>query len=100
MRVAQASNEIFKEPLPKMLKSIVVVDVTVDHDGKLSNVTIRRSNGYKNLEAIALNSVKKAGPYGPPPSAMRRRDGSANFLETFLFREDGRFQIRTLAEVQ
>jgi hypothetical protein len=27
---------------------------------------------------------------------VRGRDGTVNFLETFLFREDGRYQIRSL----
>ena len=29
-----------------------------------------------------------------------RSDGSLNFMETFLFRDDGRFQVRSLAGVQ
>ncbi len=99
-RVAQTSPEIFHDTLPKMLKSIVVVDITVDRDGQLKDVAIRRSNGYKALEKVALHSVRRAGPFAAPPRSMRRSDGSANFLETFLFREDGRFQIRTLAEIQ
>ena len=28
---------------------------------------------------------------------MRRGEGTVSFLETFLFRDDGRFQIRSLA---
>ena len=99
-RVAQASPLVFADPLPKMLKSIVVVDITIERDGRLSAVSIRRSNGYKDLENAAMNSVKNAGPFSAPPASMRRKDGSANFLETFLFRDDGRFQVRTLAGVQ
>ena len=91
---------MFTDTLPKMLKSIVVVDITIDRDGKLTAVGIRRSNGYKALENTALNSVRRAAPFAAPPRAMRRNDGSVNFLETFLFRNDGRFQIRTLAEMQ
>lgn len=95
-KVARASPAIFDEPLPKVLKSIVVLEVTIDHNGTLLSVSVRRSNGYRDLEAIALNSVRHAAPFAAPVRAIRRRDGSVNFLETFLFRDDGRFRIRTL----
>jgi len=99
-RVANSSPSVFHEPLPKMLKSVVVVDVTVHRDGRLANASIRRSNGYKDLEKVALQSVHHAAPYAAPSRALLRSDGTLNFLETFLFRDDGRFQVRTLAEAQ
>lgn len=100
LKIVNGNRQVFDDPLPKMLKSIVVVDVTIDRHGKLSGVTVRRSNGYKELEKIALASVREAAPFDPPARSMGRRDGSVNFLETFLFRDDGRFQVRTLAGVQ
>ena len=99
-RVARSSSAIFHDPLPKMLKSVVVVEVTINRDGRLTHASIRRSNGYKHLEAAALHAVHQAAPFPAPSRAIRRSDGSVNFLETFLFRDDGRFQIRTLAEAQ
>ena len=95
-RVALASAETFNDPLPEMLKSVVVLDVTIDRDGRLARVTVRRSNGYRVLENVALNSVRRAAPFPAPAWSVRRGDGSVNFLETFLFRDDGRFQIRSL----
>jgi len=50
----------------------------------------------KALENVALNSVRRAAPFPAPAWSVRRGDGSVNFLETFLFRDDGRFQIRSL----
>ena len=99
-RVARSSPAIFHDPLPKVLKSVVVVEVTINRDGRLTHASIRRSNGYKNLETAALHAVHQAAPFPAPSRAIRRNDGSVNFLETFLFRDDGRFQIRTLAEAQ
>jgi len=95
-RVALASPDVFQEPLPEIFKSIVVLDITVDRDGRLTRVSVHRSNGYKALENAALDSVRRAAPYAPPPWLARRPDGSVNFLETFLFRDDGRYQIRSL----
>jgi protein TonB len=97
-RVARASPDIFEEPLPEMFKSIVVLDVTIDRDGNLARISVRRSNGYKTLENRAMDSVRRAAPFGAPAFTVRGRDGSVNFLETFLFRDDGRFQIRSLVE--
>jgi periplasmic protein TonB len=99
-RIVNDNPNVFADPLPKMLKSIVVLDVTIDRAGNLSAVSVRRSNGYKDLEKVAMNSVRNAAPYAAPGRSVGRRDGSVNFLETFLFRDDGRFQIRTLAEIQ
>jgi protein TonB len=97
-RIAQSSPDIFAEPLPDMFKSIVVLDITIDREGRLAKVSVRRSNGFKALENKAMDSVKRAAPFVAPASAVRGRDGSVNFLETFLFRNDGRFRIRSLVE--
>ena len=97
-RVAQASPHIFSEPLPEMFKSIVVLDITIGRDGNLAHVGVRRSNGYKALEDRAMESVKRAAPFRAPALTVRGRDGSVSFLETFLFRDDGRFRIRSLVE--
>ncbi len=97
-RVARASPDIFEEPLPEMFKSIVVLDIAIDREGNLTRVSVRRSNGYKALETRAMQSVQRAAPFSAPAFTLRERDGSVNFLETFLFRDDGRFQIRSLVE--
>lgn len=94
-RIAAKSPHMFTDPLPDMFKSIVVLDITIGRDGALQRVTVRRSNGFKQLEARALESVREAAPYAAP-GLLVRHGGSVNFLETFLFRADGRFQIRSL----
>lgn len=96
LRVAHSSPEMFEGPLPEVLKSIVVLDVTIDRGGNLAKVAVRRSNGYKALENRAIDSVRRAAPFGAPAFSVRGREGTVNFLETFLFRDDGRFQIRSL----
>lgn len=95
-QVARGSPEVFTEPLPEMLKSVVVLEVTIGNDGRLLRVAVRRSNGYKALENLAMESVRRAAPFTAPAWTVRRSDGTVNFLETFLFRDDGRYQIRSL----
>ena len=97
-RIARSSPDMFLEPMPEMFKSIVVLDITIDRDGRLAKVSVRRSNGYKALENRAMESVKRAAPFVAPAFTVRGRDGSVSFLETFLFRDDGRFRIRSLVE--
>jgi TonB family protein len=95
-QVARDSKETYVEPIPEVVKSIVVLEVAIDRDGKLRNVSVRRSNGFKALENRALENVRRAAPYAPPPFTLRRSDGSVVFLESFLFRDDGRFRILSL----
>src|SRR5262249_17244898 len=97
-RIAAKNQHMFSDPLPEMFKSIVVLDITIDRDGKVAQVTVRRSNGFKQLEARALESVREAAPYVPPNALVGRGASSVHLLEPFLFRADGRFQIRSLIE--
>jgi protein TonB len=84
---------------PPILKSVVVLSITIDPDGQPTRVSVLRSNGYSDLDKLAMQSVKRAAPL-PHPSRMILRRGGLEYTETWLFREDGRFQIRSLAEVQ
>lgn len=81
-----------------MLKSVVVLSIVVDADGRLTRVRVLRGNGHHALEQLALQSVQAAAPL-PRPGALVRR-GVAEFNETWLFRDDGRFQLRSTAEAQ
>src|SRR5204862_78240 len=59
-----------------------------------------RTNGYDERSAPAIASVVDAAPFAPPASALLQGDGSVSFLETFLFREDDSFQLRSRVPVQ
>jgi protein TonB len=97
-RIAQSGADISGDPLPPMLKSIVVLDITIGRDGQPRRVEVRRSNGYKALEDKAMESVWRAAPYSPPGPGVLRGASAVSFLETFLFSDDDRFQIRSLVE--
>lgn len=94
-RIVQASAQTYAAPLPEVMKSIVVLEITVDAAGGASAVPVR-SNGYAHLEERALASVAKAAPFTPPAPALLQGTGSVRFLETFLFRDDEYFQVRSL----
>ena len=97
-RIAGASPDLFSDPLPEVLKSIVVLDIAIGRDGVPQQVSVRRSNGFRQLEQKAEASVRKAAPFSAPGPEVLRGASSVRFLETFLFRDDGRFQIRSLVE--
>jgi periplasmic protein TonB len=88
-KVAAVNRDAIADSLPEMLKSVVVLSISLDSRGNLTDVSVRRSNGYADLEGRAMQSVRRAAPFAAPGESL-------SFLETFLFRDDGRFQIRSL----
>ena len=96
---ARNGEQIYQGAPPPVLRSVVVLTVRIDATGRPVQITVRRSNGIRNLERRAIQSVRLASPLPVPSAAMLKR-GSTDITETWLFRDDGRFQVRTLAMVQ
>jgi protein TonB len=90
------NGEVYTGPVPEMLKSIVVLEITIDRAGNPIGISVYRSNGFKHLEVRALESVVRAAPFPVPATGVLEGPGSITFLETFLFRADDRFQLRSL----
>ena len=87
--VLQHALGTYCQPGEDMLQSIVVLDIAISREGALLDASIVRSNGHPELAQRALDTVKSAAPFTPPGDGVQ-------FLETFLFREDGCFHIRSL----
>jgi len=82
-----------------LLRSVVVVKYAIDSQGNLTHSEIMRSNRDDIAEAVALTSLKQAAPFPIPASHLLRR-GRVELAETWLFNNDGRFQLRSIAEPQ
>ena len=95
-RIAAATGSTYSAPVPEMLKSIVVLEITLDKAGAPLEVTVFRTNGYPALAQRALTSVVDAAPYATPSPVLLQGAGTVSFLETFLFRDDDTFQVRSL----
>ena len=95
-RIVAASRDTYSTPVPEMLKSVVVLEITLDKAGAPLEVTTFRSNGYEDLTLRAITSVVDAAPFAAPGPALLQGTGYVNFLETFLFRDDDTFQLRSL----
>jgi protein TonB len=88
---------VFEGTPPHLLRAVVVLELTIDGGGAVRGVrTIRTPDG--ELAEVAARSVRAAAVPAPPPELLRR--GELQVVETWLFREDGRFQVRTLAAPQ
>ncbi len=90
----------FTGQLPPMLPAIVVVNISVDKNGDLRGVAIRRSRDGE-ASRVALAAVKKAGPALPKPlHLLKHAHKTLDFSETFLFNAQYHFQLRSLAGPQ
>ena len=94
-----SAQNLYEGAPPPQLKSVVVLTIAIDADGHPKRVAVLRSNGYSKLNQVAMQSVQRAAPL-PRPSRLFMRNGVAEFSETWLFQDDGRFQIRSLALAQ
>lgn len=88
----------FNGKLPPMLPAIVVLKITVDRDGRLTEVAVQRSRD-PDASQIALDSMRRSTPL-PPPQQLAQATGTLTFSETFLFADANRYQLRSLAGPQ
>lgn len=91
----------FSGKLPPMLPAVIVLRITVDERGWITNVWVQRApEGDYLASQIAIAAMHRAGILPRPLNLANGPDRSLSFSETFLFNADNRFQIRTLAPVQ
>jgi protein TonB len=91
----------FSGKLPPMLHAIVVLRITVDERGRITDMWVQRAPEHGLLASkIALASMHRAGAMPRPLNLANGPDRSLSYSETFLFNAENRFQVRTLAPVQ
>ncbi len=97
-RIMQSgAGETFSGPIPERLQSIPVVQVELNRDGSIRNVTVLRVPKFSpQTLQMATAAIRRAGPFEPVGHLPR----PWQFAETFLYNDDLKFQIRSLAEVQ
>ncbi len=83
-----------------MLRSVVSLEYWVDRNGNVTSVALYRSNGDREAERIAIASLRRASPLPAPNRALVDSSGRVRAVETWLFNNDGRFQIRSVAAPQ
>jgi len=94
-------DRVFEGRPPHPLKAIVVLELAVGADGRVQSASVMRAPSHaRELGAVAVLTAQAASPLPPPPRAVLGRGTSVRFTETWLFRNDDRFQLRTLAQTQ
>jgi periplasmic protein TonB len=97
--VQHNADRIFSGRLPPMLPAIVVVNITVDRDGQMTDVQVQRARD-PDAARVALASMLRSGLLPRPHGLLAAHSRAMTFSETFLFDRDYRFQLRTLAGPQ
>ena len=70
----------------------LILDVALNKDGSINEVTIRRSSGYKILDDAAIRIVELASPYSPFPAKIREETDILHITRTWQFLNSNRFR--------
>lgn len=99
-RISQVNfTSVYVERPQALLRSVIVIKYVVDADGNLVTSEILRSNRDRHAEASAMGSLKSAAPFPKPPAALLKHN-RIELSESWLFNNDGRFQLRSVALAQ
>jgi protein TonB len=96
-RISQVnSTKVYPGRPQALLRSVVVLKYHVDRDGQLTRSEILRGNHDPETEATALAALRSAAPF-PKPAPHLLHHGRVEISESWLFNNDGRFQLRSVA---
>ena len=94
---AAYAPRIFKGRLPPLIHAVVVVETTVDANGRPSDVKVVRGPSHApDVTAAVVEMIRRASPL----PASTRLAGNLKFTEIWLVTKDGRFQLDALTEGQ
>ena len=97
LRITQVnSTHVYPGQPQALLRSVVVIKFSVDAEGTLLRSEIVRTNHDHATEQTALSTLRNTAPF-PKPAAKLLHNGRLEISETWLFNNDGRFQIRSVA---
>lgn len=87
-----------RNPQP-LLRAVVVLNVKLDEGDHWQAEVVRTNNEQPEMLARAIETVQRAPKVhmSDEVRAQLRNDG---FMEAWLFDNDGRFQVKTLAKAQ
>ncbi len=90
------AQRVLKGRLPPMLYAIGVLNVDIDHTGKVVSLRWQRAPQHApEVTAEIERTVRAAAPY---PIPMRL--GKVTYTDTWLWDKSGHFQLDTLTEGQ
>jgi len=94
-KIERIGNTNFpEEAIQRHLSGKLILNTTIDHVGKVVDVQIDVSSGYRALDQAALRIVRLAAPYPPLPNAIRKKWDQLNITRTWVFHSKGRLDTQ------
>lgn len=85
-----------QEAIQRNLSGKLILNATLDHAGRVVDIKIDVSSGYRALDNAALRIVQLASPYPPLPATIRQKWDQLNITRTWIFHgQDGQGALAT-----
>ena len=92
-KVERVGNLNYPEEARRLnLSGSLILDVALNHDGSIEQITIRRSSGKKILDDAAIRIVELASPYAPLPDNIRAGTDVLHITRTWQFIDNSGFR--------
>jgi protein TonB len=93
LKVERVGNLNYPEAARKRkLSGSLILDVALNDDGSINQITVRRSSGYKVLDEAAIRIVELASPYSPFPDQIRKETDILHITRTWQFLNNHHFR--------
>lgn len=86
-RVEILGNVLYRRIAAQGHSGDVRLAVTVRSDGALMKVSLLRSSGHLQLDAAAIDTVRRAAPFPAFPPALRAQTDRLEIIRTWQFRQ-------------
>ncbi len=93
-------NLRFTGPVPPMLRSVTIVKLIINNHGHTDGTSIIRSAGLPEFDQVVMQSIRAASPLPAPRAELLNKQGGVEYTETWLMRDDRRFQLRSASAPQ
>ena len=95
-----SAAEVFHTAPHPLLRAVVVMRIRLGEDGRWGAELLRDNVHQPQLTRMAQASVQRLPPPEGLSAELLRELREHGFVETWLFINDGRFALRSLAQVQ